>query len=90
MSAEVPPISTVIRLLRPHRMPSARPPITPPAGPDIRMPTAFCEHVSTRGDAAIRLDHPQVGAKAVFGEPILQVVEIERGFRTDEGVHRRG
>ena len=47
MSAEVPPISTVIRLLRPHRMPSARPPITPPAGPDIRMPTAFCEQVST-------------------------------------------
>ena len=47
MSAEVPPMSTVMRFERPQSMPSARPPITPPAGPDIRMPTAFCAHVST-------------------------------------------
>ena len=31
----------------PAQLPSARPPITPPAGPDIRMPTAFCEQFST-------------------------------------------
>ena len=42
-----------------------------------------------RGDATVRLDHAQVGAKAVLGEPALQVVEIERGLRPHEGVHRR-
>ena len=47
MSAEVPPMSTVMTLSAPARSPSARPPMTPPAGPDMRMLTARFEHAST-------------------------------------------
>ena len=46
MSAEVPPMSTVMRLSLPQSMPSERPPMTPPAGPDIRMLTARFEQAS--------------------------------------------
>ncbi len=37
MSAEVPPISTVMMSSTPAITPSEAPPMTPPAGPDIRM-----------------------------------------------------
>ena len=47
MSAEVPPMSTVMRFRLPHSSPSERPPMTPPAGPDMRMLTARFEHAST-------------------------------------------
>ena len=40
MSAEGPPMSTVIMLRLPHHSPSDFPPITPPAGPDINIVTA--------------------------------------------------
>src|SRR5579872_410869 len=43
-----------------------------------------------RGDAAIRLNDPEVGAKAAGAELGLQVVEVERCLRPDKGVHRRG
>ncbi len=39
MSAEVPPISTVIRLCASDLSPAQRPPLTPPAGPDMRIVT---------------------------------------------------
>ena len=47
MSADVPPMSTVMRLRLSQSSPSERPPITPPAGPDMRMLTARFEHAST-------------------------------------------
>ena len=47
ISAEVPPMSTVMRLLLPHSNPSERPPMTPPAGPDASKLTALRELVST-------------------------------------------
>ena len=47
ISADVPPISTVIRLSLPVSRPSDRPPMTPPAGPDISMLTARFEQAST-------------------------------------------
>ncbi len=42
------------------------------------------------GDAAVRLNDPQIGAETVFAQLVLQVVEVERGLGSDEGVHRRG
>ena len=47
MSADVPPMSTVMRLRLSQSSPSERPPMTPPAGPDMRMLTARFEHAST-------------------------------------------
>ncbi len=47
MSAEVPPMSTVMMFLTPAISPSEAPPITPPAGPDIRMRTGRVAQAST-------------------------------------------
>ena len=45
MSAEVPPISKVITLLRSHFSPTQAPPKTPAARPDIIVSAGFCKTI---------------------------------------------
>ena len=47
MSAEVPPMSTVMTFGTPAISPSEAPPMTPPAGPDIRMRIGRLAQAST-------------------------------------------
>ena len=88
MSADVPPISTVIRCARRH---VPRPLATDDAasGPGHQDRHRALGRAGKRGHATVGLHDANLGIDAILLQRRRQIVEIEGRAGADEGVHRR-